>query len=292
MPAYPDLLEFMKRVTAVNSHFEKRKNSSLHDLIKVLKGDDCKPLTVLQELLKLPTSKVTKYKNALDHLLSTYPPLTSSVLPGVATGKARAARFPKVEVIKPKDLEFVKGNPPTSFLDVSCEGFLANSSENNGVVLIHLCNESEGLKNVYNGKKVIDHIMSVISVAGSTNTPLCSLYMTENSPVCGPLKGVFKEHGDTTSVFYRGGHMGTPHDDFYDFVSTKTNCVVMGFDGTVCVHANIFGGHGHEQRKGQPAPPLIALTNVITSRAVLSTQGDLRPKQNWDDNEYGVLFGT
>jgi hypothetical protein len=295
MAAYKELDNFKLRITNVNDHFESHKNSSLHGLLALLESDTLKTLDVIKELLKLPEGKVTKYRDAIDHLLATYPMLTPHMLPGKALKEARAARFPKVMIdLQNGDAKkFVKGTPPTAFLDMTCEGFLANNAgSNNGVVLIHLCAYSPGLDNVYNGKKVIDHIKSVLSVAASTNTPVCSLSMTDGREICTELQDVYKAHPNTTSVFYRGGHMGTPHDDFFNFVNTKDNCIVLGFDGTVCVHANIFGGHGHETRLGQPAPPIITLANVITSRAVLSTVGDLRPKQNWDNNEYGVLFGT
>lgn len=295
MAAYKELDKFKLRITNVNDHFEKHKNSSLHDLLALLESDSFKTLEVIKELLKLPEGKVTKYRNAIDHLLATYPMLSPHMLPGKALREARAAMFPKVTADSQdeKVMKFVKGTPPTSFLDVTCEGFLANNSgANNGVVLIHLCAYSKGLDNEYNGKKVIEHIKSVISVAASTNTPVCSLSMTDGREVCAELQDVYNDHPNTTSVFYRGGHMGTPHDDFFNFVNTKDNIIVLGFDGTVCVHANIFGGHGHEKRLGKPAPPMITLANIITSRAVLSTVGDLRPKQNWDNNEYGVLFGT
>jgi hypothetical protein len=86
--------------------------------------------------------------------------------------------------------------------------------------------------------------------------------------------------------------MGAADSSFREFVTAKDNCVVMGFDGTICVHANIFGSPEYlPGKEKKPVPPLITLTNVITSRAVLVTSGGLYPK-DWSQKEYGVLHGT
>jgi hypothetical protein len=86
--------------------------------------------------------------------------------------------------------------------------------------------------------------------------------------------------------------MGSANQAFRDFASTKDNCIVMGFDGTICVYANIFGcAEFNETEPAVPAPPLISLTNVITSRAVLVNDGVLYSKGS-TARPYGVLDNT
>jgi len=80
--------------------------------------------------------------------------------------------------------------------------------------------------------------------------------------------------------------MGSVDPMFREFVSSKDSCIVMGFDGTICVHANIFGSPEYLPGIGKrPAPPLITL------RAVLVTNGGLYPK-DWSKLQYCVLHGT
>jgi len=79
--------------------------------------------------------------------------------------------------------EIVAGTPPSSFLDQTCESFLISSNENNGVILIHIGHFQSPMDNAYNGKKVSDHINSVLRIAKATNTPVCALHMYKDLPV-------------------------------------------------------------------------------------------------------------
>jgi len=79
--------------------------------------------------------------------------------------------------------EIVAGTPPSSFLDQTCESFLISSNENNGVILIHIGHFQSPMDNAYNGKKVSDHINSVLRIAKAINTPVCALHMYKDLPV-------------------------------------------------------------------------------------------------------------
>lgn len=296
MPKYNNLDEFMKRVKWSNDHFEKYKNSSLHDLIEVLKSDDGNADKVKTELGKIPKEKTLKYKDALYYLLSNYGGVTPADVTWSDLNETNAAKFPKTELPEdydPKSIDktkkIVKGVPPTAFLDQTCETFLLSSNENNGVIVIHLGGFHSPMNTEYNGYKVVDHINSVLRVAKETNTDLCVLHMHRDKPVCDELSEAYKAFDVPTAVFRGEGHMGSVNETFRDFSTSHDNCVVMGFDGTICVHANIFGAPEYLPSE-EPAPPLLTLTNVITSRAVLVTSGKLYPK-NWQ-KEYGVLEGT
>ncbi len=301
MPKYnaDHMKEFMKRARWSNDHFEKWKNSSLHALIAVLNSDDGSALKVQTALLTIPQGKIVKYKDAFYYLLQTYPGLPSGSVGWGALKETNAALFPKVDVPRtynPRSRvaseRIVKGTPPTAFLGQTCESFLLNNANaSNGVILIHLDHHHAPMDTMYNGYKVVDHINSVLRVARLTNADLCVLHMAADQPVSDKLSDSVDLFDNPTIVFRGTGHMGSVDSRFRDFAAAHTNCIVMGFDGTICVHANIFGAPEYTDREEtRPARPLITLTNVITSRAVLVTSGALYPK-NWQQ-EYGVLEGT
>jgi hypothetical protein len=60
----------------------------------------------------------------------------------------------------------------------------------------------------------------------------------------------------------------------------------MGFDANICVNANLFGSP-EKMPDDSFVSPLTSMTNVVTSRAVLVTGGQIVPVNN--DAEYGVL---
>lgn len=298
MPSFAKVEEFVDLCRTANDHFEKRKNSSLHALIALLKSDTCTPIRIFQEVLKVPLGKLQKYGDAMTFLFQTHPRLNPGMLPRGPLRQDNAAKFPKGAIPEGYDprrnqgKEIMVGTPPTRFLNQSCEQFLLDSTENNGIVLIHLCKFQQPMDNVFNGRKVVDHMNSVLRVAAMLDVPVCSLHMTEDVPVCAELRDAYDAVPHRTPVFRNKGHMGSAAEAFRDFASTKDNCVVMGFDGTICVHANIFGcAEFLETDPTKPAPPLISLTNVVTSRAVLVNDGVLYSKGS-TARPYGVLNNT
>ena len=62
---------FMTKVEAVNSHFERHKTSSLHNLIALMNKNEPR-IKVLDAIGKLPKNKATKYKTALDYVDDEY----------------------------------------------------------------------------------------------------------------------------------------------------------------------------------------------------------------------------
>jgi hypothetical protein len=298
MPRFANVGDFVNLCRKVNDHFERHKNSALHDLIALLGADTCTPMKIFQEVLKIPQGKLQKYSDAMTYLFQTYPMLSPSMLPRGPLRQDNAAKFPKAPIppgYNPRNSqgkEIMVGTPPTRFLNQSCEQFLLNSSENNGIILIHLCKFQPPMGNLFNGRKVVDHMNAVLRVAAIMGVPVCALHMTENVPVCAELKEAYDAVPQRDPVFRNRGHMGSVVQAFRDFASTKDNCIVMGFDGTICVHANMFGcAEFVDNAPAVPAPPLISLTNVITSRAVLVNDGVLYSKGS-TARPYGVLDNT
>jgi hypothetical protein len=298
MPRFAKVQEFVDLCLTANDHFEKYKNSALHNLIDLLKSDACTPMTIFQEVLKIPHGKLQKYGVAMTYLFQTHPMLNPSMLPRGPLRQDNAAKFPKAPIppgYNPSNnqgKEIMVGTPPTRFLNQSCEQFLLNSHDVNGIILIHLCKFQGPMDNLFNGRKVVDHMNAVLRVAAMLDVPVCALHMTEDVPVCAELKDAYDAVPQRHPVFRNRGHMGSVAQAFRDFASTKDNCIVMGFDGTICVHANIFGcAEFVDNAPATPAPPLISLTNVITSRAVLVNDGVLYSKGS-TARPYGVLDNT
>lgn len=295
MPRYTDLPAFLALARTANDHFEKHKNSALHALIALLGQADCSQLKILRALSTIAHAKIRKYNDAFLHLFSTYAGLHVGMLPVGPLREANAAKFPRTvmpptyDPTRNQGKEIVVGTPPTKYLEQSCELFLLNSLETNGIVLIHLCKFQGPMNNVLNGRKVVDHINAVLRVAALLDIPVCALHMTADTPVCAELKDAYDAVPQKAPVLRVEGHMGSANQAFESFASTKDNVVVMGFDGTICVHANMFGcAEFKDPARTIPAPPLITLTNVITSRAVLVNDGVLYSKGS-AAKPYGVL---
>ena len=91
--------EFEKKLKEDNSHYERFMQSSLHNLVELIRRQIPKATAkqVAVEMLKIPTEKWKKYKNTKNYLLSHFPglataigqissPLTGSI-PGYEPGK-------------------------------------------------------------------------------------------------------------------------------------------------------------------------------------------------------------
>ncbi len=76
MPKYPDVdyLEFMRRVTQANPHFERLRDSSLHGLIVQLRHATCSPSRVRVLVNQVPADKQRKYQAALSYLAAYHSP--------------------------------------------------------------------------------------------------------------------------------------------------------------------------------------------------------------------------
>jgi hypothetical protein len=114
-----------------------------------------------------------------------------------------------------------------------------------------------------------------------------------------PLEDEVKGMPNRTNVKESTGHMGGKQEVFQKFAKDHQNVVVMGFDATVCVEANMFGApelrsgvvveQGKKPRSEDFVAPLTTLTNVVTSRAVLVTDATIYSKV--DKGQWGCLKG-
>ncbi len=280
MPAYANIQNFMQRARAVNSHFEWVKTSSLRPLINVLNDVNGSLQQVRNALTALLPAKSVKYKTALYYLLGTYPGLSAypnSINFG-PLGKLNAAQFPITNLPNPYDPSYPTLDrivPASNFLNMTVEGYII-SNPATGVILIHLSSHDNGMNEIFNGEKCIDHVKSVLRVASDNNCDLCILYMT-NPPVLPALQPEVNAFNNPTLVLEPQVHMGTAKQQFLTFAQNHNHVVVMGFDGTVCVPANLFGVADRDFNHGW-ARPLTTVSNVVTSRAVVVSTGTIYSK--------------
>lgn len=292
MPAYQKMQGFMQRVNAANPSFEKWKTSSLRPLINILNNNNGTLQQVRNALALLPSAKANKYKKALYYLLENYPGLASyaaSVNFG-ALGKLNAARFTQTALPNPYNPSGATGDrvvAPSAFLNMTVEQFLF-ANANAGVILIHLSKHDAGMDMTFNGDSCIDHIASVLRVTRKMNRGLCILYM-EDPPVVAALQAEVNGHNNKVLALEKRQHMGARNQQFLNFVNGHNPVVVMGFDATICVEANLFGA-ADRMDDGSWCHPLTSLTDVVTSRAVLVTTGTIFPKRNV--GQWGVLYNT
>jgi hypothetical protein len=292
MPAYLKIQDFMQRVTAVNASFEKWKKSSLRPLINVLNDNNGSLQKVQTALTGIPPAKAYKYKTALYYLLATYPGLgqfASRVNFGLL-GKLNTAKFTLTNLPNPYDPALPTADrvaPPSAFLNMTVEQYLL-SHPATGVMLIHLSDHDAGMDMIFNGESYLDHIKSVLRVAKDVNCDLCVLYM-KNPMVLAALNAEVNAINGKTLVLEARQHMGARKQEFLTFAQNHQDVVVIGFDATICVEANLFGA-ADKMDDGSYVPPLTTITNVVTSRAVLVTTGTIYPKIN--KGQWGCLFKT
>ncbi|MCP4109522.1 MAG: hypothetical protein GY749_29035 [Desulfobacteraceae bacterium] len=156
-------------------------------------------------------------------------------------------------------------------------------------MLIHLSGfDDESMTQVYKGRRVVDHINSVLRIGRLCGCDLLCLYMKSN-PVCNELRDSANAfEARKTDLFIHPKHMGGCSFVYRNFANTHNNVVVMGFDANICVNANLFGCP-EKMPDESFVPPLTSMTNAVTSRAVLVTRGVIYPFGH--QGEYGVLIG-
>jgi len=274
MAASQKLHEFIARVQAVSPNFEQK--NWLRPLIDVLNDIHGSLHNVRDVLADVPPAKAKRYKNALYYLLGTYPgwsTLVNSVNFGPLE-KLNAAEFSKTDLpqgynpARPKADRIITAS---RFLNMTVEQFLI-SSPGAGVILIHLSKHDEGMGMVFDGEKCIDHIKSVPRVANDNKRDLCILH-TETPPVLAALQAEVEASEHKVNVLEKQ-HMGARQQPFLTFAQSHNEVVVMGFDATICVEANLFGA-AETMGDRSFGPPLTTLCNVVTSRAVLVSTGAL-----------------
>jgi hypothetical protein len=295
MPAYANLLTFMARVNAANPTFERHKNSSLHSLIAVLSNPAGNAVQVINALAAIPISKTKKYKNALYYLVSNYPgvaPFHLNLGVAIPGNKANAAMFTQTAlppVYAPGPPAVQKVVALSAFLNQTVEQYLI-ANPGTGIVLIHLSQFQPNMNDLFDGARVVDHMKSALRVGLDNNADICVLYQMA-PPVCPNLQAEVNAYpaARRTLALVHPQHMGMRDINFQAFVNNHPDIVVMGFNASVCVRANMFGAP-EQMPAGGWVPPLVTRANLITSRAVLVTGGNIAPLGH--QGEYGVLFNT
>lgn len=303
MPAFAHLDQFTTWVRRCNPGFTKSR-SSLKKLFAELESDDFKPFLANKHIRELSQPKTERYLDALHYLLHRVPEIPYSALNLGGQPKARAARFPQAALphgfgnpVAPKDLYRprtpVTGAPGT-LMTVSLNEYLLRTGDDLGIVLIHLGTEVEEMKLEVEGKTAAEHVSHALNIAAIRGHPARSLLLKPSEPaVCALLKPAWDRLTDKARIVREHGHMGTKMQAFTDFVTAHGVCVVMGYDATICVHANLFGAaeySGDTDSGFRPLTPITALADVVTARTVLMVRGTLHPKTG--GNEYGPLTGT
>lgn len=289
MPLYQQYDTFMDDVRQANPHFERWVRSSLRPLINVLRDNNGTAVQVQQALQNLPANKVAKYREAIWYLQATYPGLAAMTLPMGDLGKTQAAEYTQTAVplnYDPSARPPRRNRPHSAWLNQSIEQWLLTAPGTKGILLIHLSDYQAPMDEDFNGRRVVDHINSVLRIGRLCGCDLLCLYMQGN-PVCAELADAANAYGQSkTDLLIAIHHMGGRNPVYRNFAATHNHVVVMGFDANVCVNANLFGSP-ELMPDDSFVPPLTSLTNVVTSRAVLVTEGQIFPFDN--QNEYGVL---
>lgn len=319
---------FMGYARNVNPNFERVLASSLRPLIDELKKEP-NPITpawlqdVKRWLLFVKRqndgryrNKANKYKDALYHLVQTLNIAQDFSVGG--TTATNACRFERRNVTgiydpenhPPERRNITRMVVPSGWQNRTIEDTVARGLVD-GIVVIHMhAFNAAAMGQVFDGWKVIDHMNSVLRVARRRVPPMpLALVEINNQDVCAQLNEAAGYPGrrrcSVNTPNPHGVHSAQLSQDFRNWITGKQRVAVMGFDGAVCVRANLFGvketiaaahGLGPVFMRGNPpvmlrwVKPLVSVASVETSRALLATTGgNLAP---WDHvGEYGPLYG-
>lgn len=297
MPQYTRLKDFMALVRAANPSYSNWVKSSLKPLEELLAKEDCSPQKVNHEIQRLSSTpddcystKANRYKDALYFLECTYPGTGPvKVLSGGAGGASSAMMYLKTALeptlqaahplfVNPVQAAHVRVGAPVE------EFILGHPDLALGVLLIHLSEYQAAMDRTYCGWKAVDHMRSVLRVAGLRGLQVCVLHMV-GPPVCARLNEVLQ--GCKAIIIHEPQH----HSGFFNrafdaFLSVHDAVVVLGFDADICVHANMFGTPDRLP-DGTLPPALVNRVSVVTSRPLLVTTGTINKA------EYGEgIHGT
>jgi hypothetical protein len=317
----------MQYARNVNPNFERVLQSSLRPLIDELKKE-LNPTTPawLEEVKRwllfvkrqndgLYRNKANKYKDALYHLVQTLNIAQHFSVGG--TTATNACRFQRTNVpgnfdpgnSPPEARDITRMVVPSAWQNRTIEDTVARGLVD-GIVVIHMSAfDGNAMNQAFDGWKTIDHMNSVLRVA-RRRVPAVPLALVEinNADVCAQFNEAAAYPGRQRCSVNRpnpdGVHSAQLSQDFRNWLAGKQNVVVMGYDGDICVRANLFGvqetiapahGVGPYFMRGNPAVPkrwvrpLVSAVNVETSRALLATGGNLTPVNHV--GEYGPLHG-
>jgi len=301
MAAFAHNVGFMKLVRDANPGYGKWKRSSLHELKGLLENINGTPRQVLDAMIKLPTVKILRYINAIHYVLALYPGLSvnaATFLNMGVLGESNAARYMRTPMpgnFNPTGPQngrvFV--SPPCESLNLTLEQFILSNRRRVGVVLIHLSDDDEvGMDAIFQGRTCLEHMRSVLWVAGLVGCSACALTMIEDRTLCSVLSDEFNQMNGCVEVCVTDTHMGSVKQNFQNFARQHENLIVLGFDASVCVFANVFGAN-ETMPDGSFRPPLSTMANIVMSRAGLSTGGTIQVQtSSFGVSEYGSLANT
>lgn len=290
MPAYANLQNFLARVRIRDIGF-RRSTSSLRRLIAILEDANGTAAQVQAALIALPTAKGNKYKEALYYLQRTYPLLAANSLRLGPLGKTTAARFQRTAAPVGYNPGFPNLDRVVSvnfLLNQNVEQFLLTAPLTTGIFLIHLSTFIANMNDPFNDYRVVEHMNAALRIGWERGLDLCVLYQN-NPPVCAELIGEVNSFAHRQDIHVHPQHMGGNDNNFVNWANAHDPIVVMGFDASVCVRANLFGA-SEQLPGGGYVPPLITYADLITSRAVLVTNGPITPFNH--RGEWGVLYNT
>jgi hypothetical protein len=311
MPQYPRpmMTTFRNHLRTANPDIEKGLaakvfgKSSLQPLIGLLDSQTTTPLQLYKAIADLPADKAIRYQVGLTYLLQSHPAVvTTGIRPedlNVArTNKTNAVRYTRTPLparYRPDGPQnqrvFVE--PPSSFTGMTLVQYILANPDTTGIVLIHLATVNPSLQVQFHGRSTLEHITSVVRVARLVGCPVCVLSI--NAPhLCAPLLAEYDRIPVARrTLVVEPAHVGTNHLAMRNFLTNKTDVVVMGFDASICVFANVFGSQ--ERMGGADSPfksPMITMANLVMTRATTACVGPISTvaSSTMGRAEYGPLF--
>jgi hypothetical protein len=279
--------------------------SSLQPLMAILNDANGTAVQVYLAISRLPRDKAEKYRRPLTYLLTTYHGMALGGIilddlinqPIVQTKAVRYCRTPMPANFNPGPPGVkVLFQPQSAMTDGSIVQYLLHHPDTTNLLLIHLADaNSAGMDESFNGRTTREYIVSAMRVARVLQCPTAAMTVGQagQPPLFPALLAQYRQlPQDLRHVFHDNhAHVCTNQQGLADFLEDRENCVVMGFDGTVCVAANIFGCP--ERTGGPDTPykqPVLTFANVVMSRATLVTNGQLAIQTpTFGRAEYGPL---
>lgn len=301
MPAYANIHVFMAMVQVANPSYERWVRSSLRPLIAVLNSNTGTAVQVCNAVAALPADKIARYLDPLYFLLADYPGMPATAGNNLNLGTlgrteahhyARAVMPANFNPVGPQAGRVFAISPAILGLNQTIEQYILANHATVSVLLIHLSGVVDGMQRVYNGRTTLAHIISVLRVARLKGCPVCALTMNAAHDVYAPMATEYNQFAMRTRI-YEPLHHTSSHVNFTNFLGARANVVVMGFDGAICVPANLFGTDQRDAN-GQYIQPIITRANVVLARAQLVINDNLSSvaSPSMGANEYGPLFNT
>lgn len=294
MPRYHQFVAYMADVKRANSHFERIVKSSLRPLNTLLQNPASTAVQVRNAIQALPAAKTAKYRDALWYLMATYPGFNAINLPvGLhGQGTTNTALYTQTALplnYDPSTRPPRRNRPPSAWQNMSAEQWLLSTGGTIGILLVHLSGFQNAMNNLFNGRRSVDHMNSVLRIGRLVGADLLCLHM-EGNATCPQLSEAAGAYGgNKTDLHITPQHMGGRSQVYRNFAANHNHVLVMGFDANICVNANLFGSPEKMPPNNDFVPPLTSLTNVTSSRALLVSNGVIFPFDN--QGEYGVLNG-